>query len=161
MDTAVERFPALDGRLGEKAGELSGGQQQMMALAMALMHEPEVLIIDELSLGLAPLVVQELLHVIEGLRAEGMTMVIVEQSVNIALSLADRAVFLEKGAVRFVGSAQELTEQGDLAAAVLLGGHMASTAGGDATDRDKAGDIATADDATGNGDHTGGEGTDQ
>jgi ABC-type branched-subunit amino acid transport system ATPase component/sugar phosphate permease len=161
MDTAVERFPALDGRLGEKAGELSGGQQQMMALAMALMHEPEVLIIDELSLGLAPLVVQELLHVIEGLRAEGMTMVIVEQSVNIALSLADRAVFLEKGAVRFVGTAQELTEQGDLAAAVLLGGHTASTAGDDATDSDKAGDIATADDATGNGDHTGGEGTDQ
>ena len=161
MDTAVERFPALDGRLGEKAGELSGGQQQMMALAMALMHEPEVLIIDELSLGLAPLVVQELLHVIEGLRAEGMTMVIVEQSVNIALSLADRAVFLEKGAVRFVGTAQELTEQGDLAAAVLLGGHPASTAGDDATNSDKAGDIATADDATGNGDHTGGEGTDQ
>ncbi len=120
--TAVDRFPALDGRLGEKAGDLSGGQQQMMALAMALMHEPEVLIIDELSLGLAPLVVQELLAVIEALKADGQTMIVVEQSVNIALSLADRAVFLEKGEVRFSGSAQELSERDDLAQAVFLGG---------------------------------------
>ncbi len=139
VDTAVERFPALDGRLDERAGDLSGGQQQMMALAMALMHEPEVLIIDELSLGLAPLVVQELLRVIEGLRAEGMTMIIVEQSVNIALSLADRAVFLEKGSVRFEGTAQELTEQGDLAAAVLLGGHTEpATTDGDGSGHDES-----------------------
>ncbi len=149
VDTAVQRFPALDGRLGEKAGDLSGGQQQMMALAMALMHQPEILIIDELSLGLAPLVVQELLRVIEGLRAEGMTMIIVEQSVNIALSLADRAVFLEKGSVRFEGTAEELTEQGDLAAAVLLGGHAAPAT----ADGDGSGDDAVAPD-----DPDGGEG---
>ncbi len=119
---AVERFPALDGRLGERAGDLSGGQQQMLALAMALMHEPEVLIIDELSLGLAPVVVQALLEVIEELKAEGMTMIIVEQSINIALSLADQVVFLEKGAVRFQGSADELAAD-DVAQSVFLGGH--------------------------------------
>ncbi|NNE73277.1 MAG: ATP-binding cassette domain-containing protein, partial [Acidimicrobiales bacterium] len=120
---AVQRFPALDGRLGELAGDLSGGQQQMLALAMALMHKPKILIIDELSLGLAPVVVQELLHVIEGLRAENMTMIIVEQSVNIALSIADRAVFMEKGVVKFEGNAAELAERDDLATAVFLGGH--------------------------------------
>lgn len=123
MAEAVQRFPALDGRLGERAGDLSGGQQQMLALAMALMHKPEILIIDELSLGLAPLVVQQLLEVIEELKAEGMTMLIVEQSVNIALSLADRAVFIEKGVVRFEGNADELAERDDLAEAVFLGGH--------------------------------------
>ena len=155
VDTAVQRFPALDGRLGEKAGDLSGGQQQMMALAMALMHQPEVLIIDELSLGLAPLVVQELLRVIEGLRAEGMTMIIVEQSVNIALSLADRAVFLEKGAVRFRGTAQELTEQGDLAAAVLLGGHTAEARDPDAGGPADENGVPDADE------HGAGEGADQ
>jgi ABC-type branched-subunit amino acid transport system ATPase component len=120
---------------------------------MALMHEPEVLIIDELSLGLAPLVVQELLRVIEGLRAEGMTMIIVEQSVNIALSLADRAVFLEKGSVRFRGTAQELTDQGDLAAAVLLGGHTAEpTAPGTGSEP------GSTDDASGEGDGRDGAG---
>ncbi len=122
IDEALERFPALDGRLGELAGDLSGGQQQMLALAMALMHKPKVLIIDELSLGLAPVVVQELLGVIEGLKDEGMTMIIVEQSVNIALSIADRAVFMEKGVVRFEGDAAELAERDDLAKAVFLGG---------------------------------------
>jgi ABC-type branched-subunit amino acid transport system ATPase component/sugar phosphate permease len=120
--TAVETFPALDGRLTEPAGDLSGGQQQMLALAMALMHEPEVLLIDELSLGLAPVVVQELLRVVEDLKARGQTMVIVEQSLNVALAFADRAIFMEKGVVRFEGSARELAERDDLARAVFLGG---------------------------------------
>jgi ABC-type branched-subunit amino acid transport system ATPase component len=119
---AVETFPALADRLEEDARDLSGGQQQMLALAMALMHEPEVLLIDELSLGLAPVVVQELLGVIERLKGEGQTMVIVEQSLNVALAFADRAVFMEKGIVRFEGSAQELMERDDLARAVFLGG---------------------------------------
>ena len=119
---AVETFPALDGRLGEQAGDLSGGQQQMLALAMALMHEPEVLLIDELSLGLAPVVVQELLGVVEQLKAEGQTMVIVEQSLNVALAFADRAIFMEKGVVRFEGPARELAARDDLARAVFLGG---------------------------------------
>ena len=120
--TAVETFPALDGRLGEPAGDLSGGQQQMLALAMALMHEPEILLIDELSLGLAPVVVQELLAVVESLKAKGQTMIIVEQSLNVALAFADRAIFMEKGIVRFEGPAQELAERDDLARAVFLGG---------------------------------------
>ena len=119
---ALSLFPALAERTGAAGRELSGGQQQMLALAMALMHEPEVLLIDELSLGLAPLVVQELLGVVESLRAGGQTMIIVEQSLNVALAFADRALFMEKGRIRFEGPAQELAERDDLARAVFLGG---------------------------------------
>ena len=119
---ALGLFPALAQRRGAKAGDLSGGQQQMLALAMALMHEPAVLLIDELSLGLAPVVVQELLEVVERLRDEGQTMVIVEQSLNVALAFADRALFMEKGRIRFEGPAGELAERDDLARAVFLGG---------------------------------------
>jgi ABC-type branched-subunit amino acid transport system ATPase component/predicted MFS family arabinose efflux permease len=122
ISRVLETFPILDQRRRERASSLSGGQQQMLALSMVLLHEPEVLIIDELSLGLAPVVVQELLHVIEALKAQGQTMIIVEQSVNIALSISDRAIFMEKGIVRFEGSAAELAERDDLARAVFLGG---------------------------------------
>lgn len=121
-ESAAELFPALADRLDVAAGDLSGGQQQMLALAMALAQEPEVLLIDELSLGLAPALVQELLEVVEGLRARGQTMVIVEQSLNVALAFADRAVFMEKGRVRFEGPAAELAERDDLVRAVFLGG---------------------------------------
>lgn len=93
----------------------------MLALAMTLLHDPEVVIIDELSLGLAPTVVQRLLTIIDDLKAQGTTMIIVEQSLNVALAIADRAVFLEKGRVRFEGDAQELAERDDLARAVFLG----------------------------------------
>ncbi len=119
---ALDTFPALRGRLGDRAGDLSGGQQQMLALAMTLMHRPEILLIDELSLGLAPVVVQELLQVVERLKEKGQTMIVVEQSLNVALAIADRAVFMEKGRVRFEGTAQELVERDDLARAVFLGG---------------------------------------
>jgi ABC-type branched-subunit amino acid transport system ATPase component/sugar phosphate permease len=122
IDRAIAAFPALSGRLHEQAGDLSGGQQQLLALAMALMHQPEVLLIDELSLGLAPVVVQELLEVVENLKADGQTMIIVEQSLNVALAFADRAIFMEKGIVRFEGPAQELLDRDDLARAVFLGG---------------------------------------
>jgi ABC-type branched-subunit amino acid transport system ATPase component len=115
-------FPMLADRVNLTARDLSGGQQQMLALAMALMHKPDVLLIDELSLGLAPVVVQELIHVVEQLKAQGQTMIIVEQSLNIALALADRAVFMEKGRVRFEGSAQQLSQRDDLVRAVFLGG---------------------------------------
>ncbi len=121
-ERALDYFVPLQERRAVRAGDLSGGQQQMLALAMALMHEPEVLLIDELSLGLAPLVVQQLLEVIEQLRDGGQTMVIVEQSLNVALAFADRAVFMEKGRIRFEGSATELAERDDLARAVFLGG---------------------------------------
>jgi ABC-type branched-subunit amino acid transport system ATPase component/predicted MFS family arabinose efflux permease len=121
LDRAYDLFPALATRRSTAASQLSGGQQQMLALAMTLLHDPEVLAIDELSLGLAPLVVQELLVVIERLKAEGMTIILVEQSLNVALSVADRAVFMEKGQVRFSGPAAELAERDDLARAVFLG----------------------------------------
>ncbi|ONH52095.1 ABC transporter [Frankia sp. CcI49] len=114
-------FPDLAGRQSQLAGSLSGGQQQMLALAMVLLHDPEVLLIDELSLGLAPAVVQDLLAILERLKADGLTIVVVEQSLNIALAIADRAVFLEKGQVRFTGPARELAERDDLARAVFLG----------------------------------------
>ena len=120
-ERVAEVFPVLGERMSQRAGDLSGGQRQMLALALALMHDPEVLVIDELSLGLAPVVVQELIEVVERLRAQGQTMIIVEQSVNIALSLADRAIFMEKGRVRFEGTASELAERGDLIQAVFLG----------------------------------------
>ena len=93
----------------------------MLALARVIIHDPEVLIIDELSLGLAPVVVQDLLAVVGRLRDIGQTMVIVEQSLNIALSMADRAIFMEKGHVRYTGPARQLLERDDLARAVFLG----------------------------------------
>ena len=103
------------------ASSLSGGQQQMLALARVLLHDPEVLLIDELSLGLSPVVVQHVLQVIDELKAQGQTMIIVEQSLNVALAVSDRAIFLEKGQVRFQGAASELASRDDLARAVFFG----------------------------------------
>jgi ABC-type branched-subunit amino acid transport system ATPase component len=114
-------FPELEERKKQAARSLSGGQQQMLALARVLMHDPEILLIDELSLGLAPVVVQRLLELVDTLKARGQTMLIVEQSLNVALAIADRAIFLEKGEVRFEGPAQELLERDDLARAVFFG----------------------------------------
>ena len=122
IDHVLGVFPELADRLDEPAGALSGGQQQMLALAMVLIHEPDVLLIDELSLGLAPAVISELFEIIERLKAEGQTMIIVEQSLNIAMAISDRAVFIEKGQVRFDGPTAELAERGDIARAVFLGG---------------------------------------
>ena len=122
IEQAFARFPILAARAGQAAGTLSGGEQQMLALAKALSIDPDVLCIDELSLGLAPIVVGQLLEAVAGLREEGVTMIIVEQSLKVALELADRAAFMEKGRVRFSGPAQELAERDDLARAVFLGG---------------------------------------
>jgi ABC-type branched-subunit amino acid transport system ATPase component len=117
----LELFPELAERKKQQARSLSGGQQQMLALARILIHKPEVLMIDELSLGLAPLVVQRCLKLVDDLREKGQTMLIVEQSLNVALSIADRAIFLEKGSVRFEGAAADLLERDDLARAVFFG----------------------------------------
>ena len=114
-------FPKLAERLEQPAGTMSGGEQQMLAIAKALLLDPKVLLIDELSLGLAPVVVQDLLGVVERLKEEGITIVIVEQSVNVALSIADRAIFMEKGAIRFEGPAADLLGRDDLIRAVFLG----------------------------------------
>jgi ABC-type branched-subunit amino acid transport system ATPase component len=120
---ALALFPVLETRLRQPAGTLSGGEQQMLAIAKALLLDPEILLIDELSLGLAPVVVQQLLTTVEELKRRGITMVIVEQSVNVALTIADRAVFMEKGEVRFEGPAADLLERDDLVRAVFLSGH--------------------------------------
>ena len=120
-DRVYDLFPELATRRRQLASSLSGGQQQMLALARVLIHDPEILLIDELSLGLAPIVVERLLAVVEQLKAQGQTMLIVEQSLNVALSVADRAIFLEKGQVRFEGVAAELLERDDLVRAVFFG----------------------------------------
>jgi ABC-type branched-subunit amino acid transport system ATPase component len=125
FERALGVFPELAGRLEDTAGALSGGQQQMLGLAMALMHDPEILLIDELSLGLAPVMVESLLGVVDRLKAEGQTMIIVEQSLNVALAIAERAVFMEKGRIRFEGPAQQLLERDDLVRAVFLGAEQA------------------------------------
>lgn len=124
IDRVLGLFPVLDALRTHRASTLSGGQQQMLALAIALLHDPEVLMIDELSLGLAPIVVQELIGVVERLKREGLTMIIVEQSLNVAAAIADRAVFMEKGQVRFEGAIAELMERDDLARAIFLGGEV-------------------------------------
>ncbi len=119
---ALSVFPMLEGRIGQMAGDLSGGEQQMLSLAMAFMVKPRLLMIDELSLGLAPTVVSQLLDVVRELHARGTTIVVVEQSVNIALELAERAVFLEKGEVRFRGPAADLLDRPDILRSVFITG---------------------------------------
>ena len=121
IEEVLDLFPVLRQLLDQRAGTLSGGEQQILGLATAMILRPKILLIDELSLGLAPVMVQQVLETVERLKASGLTMVIVEQSVNIALSIADRAVFMEKGRVRFEGPAQELMHRDDLVRAVFLG----------------------------------------
>ena len=115
-------FPILNDRLDESAVNLSGGQQQMLALAMSFIMKPRILLIDELSLGLAPVIVGQMLPVIERLSKEGVTVVLVEQSVNVALTVAQRAYFLERGEIRFSGPTAELLSRPDILRSVFLSG---------------------------------------
>jgi ABC-type multidrug transport system ATPase subunit len=119
---AYELFPRLYERRNQMAGNLSGGEQQMLGLSMAFMCRPKLLVIDELSLGLAPSIVEELLEVVRSLQARGISIIIVEQSINVALTIADRAYFLEKGEVRFEGPTAELVERDDIVRSVFLSG---------------------------------------
>jgi ABC-type branched-subunit amino acid transport system ATPase component len=120
-EKVLTTFPRLAERLHQQAGSLSGGEQQQLALARALLLNPKVLCIDELSLGLAPIVVGELLEVVRRIHAQGVSVILVEQSLNIAAQLCERSVFLEKGQVRFQGRTAELLERDDIARAVFLG----------------------------------------
>lgn len=126
----LELFPVLAQRHNQMAGNLSGGEQQMLALGSALMTRPELLMIDELSLGLAPTIVGQLLEVVREVHRRGSTIVIVEQSVNVALNLAERAVFMEKGEVRFEGPAADLLERPDILRSVFIAGAGAHEDGG-------------------------------
>lgn len=122
LDHALLQFPVLRDRLSEPAAALSGGQQQMLTITMALLTKPRLLMIDELSLGLAPTVVAELLKAVEALKAGGTTVILVEQSVNVALTVADTAYFMEKGEIRFNGPTAELLNRPDVFRSVFLEG---------------------------------------
>ncbi|HEU4841631.1 MAG TPA: ATP-binding cassette domain-containing protein [Ilumatobacteraceae bacterium] len=115
-------FPVLRERADVAAADLSGGQQQMLALGMAFVAKPRVLLVDELSLGLAPVIVGQLLPIIQRLAADGVAVVLVEQSVNVALTIAERAYFMERGVIRFSGPTAELLERPDLLRSVFLSG---------------------------------------
>ena len=120
IDEALQRFPQLRALLGTVAGELSGGEQQMVALAQAFLRRPRLLLVDELSLGLAPSVVTGLLEGLRELARGGMTIVVVEQSVNVALQVAEHAVFMEKGRVVYQGRVADLVSRPDIVRSVFL-----------------------------------------
>jgi len=114
LERALDLFPMLKERLHHPAGLLSGGQQQMLAIARALMADPEVLLLDEPSLGLAPRVVEEVFEALAQLKAQGLTMLIVEQNAEKALEIADRAYVLEAGRLVLADAAHRLRENPDL-----------------------------------------------
>jgi ABC-type branched-subunit amino acid transport system ATPase component/MFS family permease len=118
----LELFPALARRRRQRAGVLSGGERQMLTLAQSFLLRPKLLLIDELSLGLAPAVVQDLLQAVRAINETGTAVVLVEQSVNVALTLAERAYFMEKGEVRFSGPTTALLNRSDLLRSVFLEG---------------------------------------
>jgi ABC-type branched-subunit amino acid transport system ATPase component len=115
-------FPRLGERRRQLAGTLSGGEGQMLALGRAFVLEPKLMMIDELSLGLAPTIVQGLVDVLHQLNEEGVAFMLVEQHANLALSVTDHAYFLEKGQIRFDGRSQDLLERDDLLRSVFLAG---------------------------------------
>jgi branched-chain amino acid transport system ATP-binding protein len=122
LDKVYGYFPVLRERGDQAAGDLSGGEQQMLALGSALLLQPTLLLIDELSLGLAPAIVEQLLEIVRAIHTAGTTIVLVEQSINVAFTIADRAVFMEKGEVRFQGDTQDLLARPDNLRSDMLGG---------------------------------------
>jgi branched-chain amino acid transport system ATP-binding protein len=122
LDAVLVRFPRLKERLGQLAGSMSGGEQQMLAFGRALMGGPKLLLLDEPSMGLAPLFVEEIFNAIAQLRAEGITILLVEQNASAALDVADYAYVLENGEIVLQGLASDLANDPAVVAA-YLGGH--------------------------------------
>jgi ABC-type branched-subunit amino acid transport system ATPase component len=120
IDRVFTYFPVLAQRKGQTAGSMSGGQQQMLTLAKAFVMDPRLLLIDELSLGLAPVIVEDLLEIVRRFNADGVSVVLVEQHVDLALDVASRAYFLERGEVRFDGPSESLRGRDDLLRSVFL-----------------------------------------
>ena len=108
MDKVLHLFPRLKERFAQRAGTMSGGEQQMLAIGRALMSKPTLLLLDEPSLGLAPIIIQQIFSIIEQLREDGVTVFLVEQNANQALRLADRAYVLENGHIVMQGTGAEL-----------------------------------------------------
>jgi branched-chain amino acid transport system ATP-binding protein len=123
LERAMEYFPRLKERREQLAGTLSGGEQQMLAMARAMMLNPEVVLLDEPSMGLAPILVQEVFRIIERLRGEGVTMLLVEQFAAAALKVADYAYVLENGRIAVHGKAADLRDDPAVKAAYLGGSH--------------------------------------
>lgn len=121
MKKVFQRFPRLEERRSQVAGTLSGGEQQMLAMGRALMSRPRLLLLDEPSMGLAPLLVKEIFSIIKEINAGGTTVLLVEQNANMALSIANRAYVLETGRITLAGTAQELAASEEVRKAYLGG----------------------------------------
>lgn len=121
IQSIYETFPILKERKSQLAGTLSGGEQQMLAMSRALMAKPKLMLLDEPSMGLAPVIVQEIFKIIKKINDEGTTILLVEQNANMALSIADRAYILETGRVVKSGDAKELLKSDDVREAYLGG----------------------------------------
>ncbi|MFA1711715.1 ABC transporter ATP-binding protein [Peribacillus frigoritolerans] len=122
MEKVYELFPRLLERIKQQAGTLSGGEQQMLAMGRALMAKPRLLLLDEPSMGLAPLLVKQIFNIIQEISESGTTILLVEQNANLALSIADRAYVVETGRIVLSGNAEELTSSEEIKMA-YLGGH--------------------------------------
>ena len=137
-EQVLDYFPVLRDRWDQPAGNLSGGEQQMLTLGQAFITKPRLLMIDELSLGLAPIIVEQLLGIVKAIRDRGTTIILVEQSVNVALTVADTAFFMEKGEIRFRGPTKELLERPDVLRSVFLEGAGAMGASSTTTSKTAA-----------------------